>query len=240
MRALLCAVVLLSGTPAGAHRLDEYLQATTIAVEKGRVQAEIRLAPGVAVFPLVFADIDRDADGVASAAEQRAYAARVLGDLSLRVDGRRLPLRLILSTFAPRELLQEGRGEIELRLEADVPGTAANRRLTFENHHHSRIGSYLVNGLMPRDADIRLAAQQRNYDQSFYQVDYTDASAPASRLEPWGWMDSALLALIAGVALLGRRVTAVHALVSGPRERLVKRYGTPEGLSNDLQKGNPK
>jgi len=238
MRGLLCAVVLLAGSPAGAHRLDEYLQATTIAVEKARVLAEIRLAPGVAVFPAVFADIDRDANGVASAAEQRAYAQRVLGDLSLSVDGRRLPLRLISSTFAPTELLREGRGEIELRLEADVPGTAAYRRLTFENHHQSRIGSYLVNGLMPRDADIRLAAQQRSYDQSFYQVDYADASAPASRLELWGWMDSALLALIAGIALLGRRVTAGRALVSGPRGRLVKRYETPGGLSNDLQKGD--
>ena len=151
-------------------RLDEYLQATTIAVEKGRILAEIRLAPGVAVFPAVFADIDRDANGVASDAEQRAYAERVLGDLSLSVDGRRLPLRLISSRFAPTELLREGRGEIRLKLEADVPGTAAYRRLTFENHHQSRIGSYLVNGLVPRDADIRFATQQRNYDQSFYQA----------------------------------------------------------------------
>ena len=42
---LVWAVVLLTATPAGAHRLDEYLQATTIAVEKGRVHAEIRLTP---------------------------------------------------------------------------------------------------------------------------------------------------------------------------------------------------
>src|SRR5262245_14534404 len=113
MRAGAAAVWVLAvliAAPAGAHRLDEYLQATTIAVEKGSVQAEIRLAPGVSVFPIVFAGIDSDADGIASPAEQRAYAERVLGDLSLIVDGKQLPLRLISSTFAPRELLQEGRG----------------------------------------------------------------------------------------------------------------------------------
>jgi hypothetical protein len=215
--AVVCAVVLLTAAPAGAHRLDEYLQATTIAVEKGchqtKIRAEIRLAPGVAVFPIVLADIDSDADGVVSAAEQRAYAQRVLGDLSLSVDGTRLPLRLISATFAPRELLQEGRGEIQLRLEADVPGTGTRRRLTFENHHQSRIGAYLVNGLVSRDPDIQLAAQQRNSDQSYYQLDYIDASAPAGNVSvaswsgPWGWMDGVLMALIAGLALIRRRLT---------------------------------
>ena len=208
----ICALVLLAA-PAGAHRLDEYLQATMIAVEKRRVEAEIRLVPGVSVFPIVFADIDRDADGVISPAEQLAYARRVLDDLSLSVDGRRLPLRLISSLFAPRETLEEGRGEIHLLVEADVPGTAAKRRLVFENHHQSRIGSYLVNGLMARDPDIQITAQQRSDDQSFYRLDYTDASAPGgmapftSWSARWGWLPGALLALIAAVTLIRRRVT---------------------------------
>jgi hypothetical protein len=216
-RPLVACLLALLAVPAGAHRLDEYLQATMIAVEKGRhgtkIRAEIRLVPGVAVFPMVFADIDRDADGVASATEQRAYAERVLDDLFLSVDGVRLPLRLISSIFAPRELLQEGRGEIQLRMEADVPGTATRRRLSFENHHQRRIGSYLVNGLMSRDPDIHLAAQQRSTDQSYYQLDYTDGSVPAAMLlstfwsGPWGWVHGALIALIVGLALIRRRAT---------------------------------
>ena len=115
--------------------------------------------------------------------------------------------------FAPRELLQEGRGEIQLRIEADVPGPAARRRLSFENHHQRRIGSYLVNGLMSRDPDIHLAAQQRSNDQSYYQLDYTDGSVPAAMLSctfwsgPWGWMHGALIALIVGLALIRRRAT---------------------------------
>jgi hypothetical protein len=211
LRALAWVLALLAAAPAGAHRLDEYLQATTLAVEKGRVRVEIRLAPGVAVFPTVFAGIDSDADGVASAAEQQAYARRVLDDLSLSADGRSLPLRLVSSAFAPKELLQQGLGEIQLRLEADLPGPAARRRLAFENRHQNQLGTYLVNALVPGDPGIRIAGQERSYDQSSYQLDYTDAGAPAAMLSfaalsgPWGWIDGALVAFLAGLALLIRR-----------------------------------
>ena len=210
-RVLLCVGLLLVATTAAAHRLDEYLQATTIAVEKDSMELEIRLTPGILVFPTVFADIDRDADGAASEAEQRAYAERVLGDLALSVDGRRVSLRLVSWRFAPVKLLQEGLGEIQLQIEADAPGTAPRRRLTFHNRHHAGIASYLVNGLVPRDADIRLGAPQRNYDQSFYEVDYADASTSARALSfgarsgLWSWVDAALAALIITVALLLRR-----------------------------------
>jgi hypothetical protein len=216
-RVLCCALLLLIATPAAAHRLDEYLQATTIAVEKGRVHAEIRLAPGVIVFPTVFADIDRNADGVASEPEQRAYAERVLRDLSLSVDGTRLSLRLVSWTFAPAKLLEEGRGEIQLKFEADVLGTADTRRLTFENHHQRRIGVYLVNGLVPRDPDIRLGAQRRSEDQSFYQLDYVDASAPVAARSfmtwsgPWGWVDGALTSLVLALALMQLTSRRSHA-----------------------------
>jgi hypothetical protein len=212
-RGLFCSLLLLCATPAAAHRLDEYLQATMIAVEKGRVQAEIRLAPGVMVFPSVFAAIDRDADGTASEAEQRAYAERVLGDVSLGVDGRRLSLRLISWMFPPKALLEQGRGEIQVTFEADMPAPTVARRLSFENHHQRAISVYLVNGLVPRDSDIRLGTQQRSDDQSFYQLDYADRSAPPneswfiSLSGPWGWTDviSALLLLAAAAVAVFRR-----------------------------------
>ena len=52
MRRLLalCAVMLLSAaTQALAHRLDEYLQATTFIVDGDHVEAQMRLTPGVQV-----------------------------------------------------------------------------------------------------------------------------------------------------------------------------------------------
>jgi hypothetical protein len=173
--AAACAILLSVGTSASAHRLDEYLQATTISVEKDHVQAQIRLTPGVAVFRKVLAKIDTDQDGVISEAEQRAYAERVLRDLSLTIDGDRLRLRLVSSKFGKIEAMREGRGEIQLEFNADLPRGGPRRRLIFENHHQRRIAAYLVNCLVPRDPDIRVTAQNRNYRQSYYRLDYAQA-----------------------------------------------------------------
>lgn len=212
MRLAAAAVsLLLAGTPAAAHILDEYLQATTISVEKARLQAEIRLTPGVALFPKIIATIDTDANGVISEAEQHAYAARVLGDLSLAVDGNYLPLRLAALNFPGIEEMKEGHGEIQLELIADVPpGRATHRTLTFENHHQRQMAAYLVNCLVPRDPDIQIKAQNRNHDQSFYQLDYVQAGlgpGPQSSAEwrrSWIWLGAAALLLVAGAVFLWR------------------------------------
>jgi len=214
------AILLLVGTPASAHRLDEYLQATTISVERDRVRAQIRLTPGVAVFPIVLANIDTDADGVISEAEQLAYAERVLGDLSLTIDGDRLRLRLVSLKFAQIEEMKEGLGEIQLEFDADVASGGPNRSLTFENQHQSRIAAYLVNCLVPRDPGIRITAQNRNYQQSFYQLDYIQAdvrSGPQS--SAWwsssrGWLGAAALLLLAGFGFVWRRARVVNDAIA--------------------------
>lgn len=212
------AILLLAGTTASAHRLDEYLQATTISVERDRVQAQVRLTPGVAVFPMVLADIDTNADGVISEAEQRAYAERVLGDLSLTIDGDRLQLRLVSLKFAKIEEMKEGGGEIQLEFDADVSSGGPNRRLIFENRHQSRIAAYLVNCLVPRDPDIRITAQNRNYQQSFYQLDYIQADVRSGSSAWWSssrrWLGATVLLLFAGVAFVWRRARAANDAVA--------------------------
>ena len=175
------ALLLSVATPAFAHRVDEYLQATTISVGKDRVQAQIRLTPGTEVFATVLAAIDTDRDGVLSSAEQHAYAERVLGDLSLAVDGVRLPLRLVSSSFSDLDAMRDGRGVIQIEFDAMVPRGGSDRRLVFENHHFRRIADYLVNGLVPRDPDIAIRAQKRNYVQSRFEMRYVQAAAPTRR-----------------------------------------------------------
>ena len=198
------AILLWAGQPGSAHRLDEYLQATTISVEKDRVQAQLRLTPGVAVFPIVLANIDTNSDGVISEAEQQAYAKLVLRDVSLTIDGDRLPLRLTSAKFARTEEMKEGRGEIQLDFDADVPRSGPNRELIFENHHQSRIAAYLVNCLVPRDPDIRLTRQGRNYQQSFYRLDYVQAGVPSSPLSFAWWSGGRTSLCILALLLFAR------------------------------------
>jgi hydrogenase/urease accessory protein HupE len=90
--------------------------------------------------------------------------------------------------------MQEGLGDILVNFEADVPDRGPNRKLIFENHHRSAISVYLMNCLLPSDPNIRVIAQDRNYDQSFYQLDYTQAgvranpSSTSSGPSPSGWL----------------------------------------------------
>jgi hypothetical protein len=215
--------------------LDEYLQATTISVEKDRLQAQMRLTPGVAVLPGVLASIDTNGDGIISAAEQRAYAERVLRDLSLTIDGDHLRLRIVSWKYPPLAEMKEGRGEIQIEFNADVPRSNGNRRLIFENHHQSRIAAYLVNCLVPRDLNIRVTAQRRNYQQSIYQLDYVQAGAPsessslAGHASGRGWLGAAVLLLFAPFAWLWWR-TRAEKDATAQQERVSTREAvSPEG-----------
>jgi hypothetical protein len=205
------ALLLIDATAGFAHRLDEFLQATTIAVGRDRIEAQIRLAPGVAVVPRLLAVIDANGDGAVSAAEEREYAERVLRDVALSVDGDRLQLRLVSWTYPTLEELREGRGEIRLEIDAAVPLGDRDRRLTFANHHMREIAAYLVNGLVPRAPDVRVMEQSRNYEQSTYEMTYQQAGTePSSRMLA-GWLDVrvwlgvAVLLSIASIVSLRRR-----------------------------------
>ena len=62
-------------TPALAHRLDEYLQATSFVVDGDHVEVQMRLTPGVEVFDRVLAAIDADGDGVAEPVYYNGFRA---------------------------------------------------------------------------------------------------------------------------------------------------------------------
>jgi hypothetical protein len=162
------------------------------------------------VFPTVLAHIDTDTDGAISAAEQRAYAERVLRDLTLTIDGKPLRLRLASTTFADIEELRQGRGSIDVEFSARFPRAGPKRKLIFENHHEIRIAAYLVNCLVPRDPDIRITAQNRSFQQSLYELDYEQSGVPQAPLSVWWsgtpvWVGTATLLLLAQFALRWRQ-----------------------------------
>jgi hypothetical protein len=198
------AAGLLLGQLAFAHRLDEYLQATLISVEKTRAQLEVRLAPGVAIVPIVLTEIDRNGDGLLSEAEERAYAERVVRDLALTAGGERLTPRLVSAKFPSIDEMKDGSGEIQLQLEARVRNDVRNRSLTFENRHMRQISVYLANALVPSDPAIRIAAQDRNASQSVYRLNYVVAGA-GSDWAVWGCVGAL------GLLLLGRIVWSKRA-----------------------------
>ena len=208
MKATLSAgfvVLVVLGYPSFAHRLDEYLQATIISVEEKQVQLSMRLIPGVAVSSAVLADIDSNRDGVISEAEGRAYAERVLHELSVSLDGHRLSPRLVSATFPRIEDMKGGVGEIRIELTAGLPRGDTNRKLVFENHHDTAISAYLMNCLAPRDARIRVVAQNRNRNQSLYELDYVQSGTPADdQLSAWASRLQAAVENLGGIGNMFR------------------------------------
>lgn len=173
LAAVIVVCVLLCGNAAWAHRIDEYLQATILSVEANRVHASMRLIPGVLVAPVVIAAIDSDHDGVFSDAEKRAYAERVVRDLSITVDGKVAHPELDAWTLPEATQLRDGLGEIHIEYHVDVPSSAgANRSMVLANHHLNDASVYLVNVEVPQDSALRIVDQKRNAKQSVYELDY--------------------------------------------------------------------
>ena len=157
-----------------AHRDDQYLQATLVAIEPSGVRLQINLTPGVAVAEQVLAQIDRDRDGAISKNEAAAYAESLKRDLTLRLDGRKLDLKLTASEFVPPAELRTGSGIIQMEFSAiSGPLAAGPHRLTLENRHLTAISVYLINAAQPRFATVQITRQKRNENQSAGEIEFT-------------------------------------------------------------------
>ncbi|MEG9433735.1 HupE/UreJ family protein [Terriglobus sp. ADX1] len=180
--------LLLSCIPAWAHRIDEYLQATILSLESNRMHASMRLIPGVMIAPSVIATIDTDHDGAFSDAEKRAYADRVLRDLSITIDGEAATPQLDSLAIPEALQLRDGLGEIHLEYHVGLPSaTSSNRSLTLSNHHMNDGSVYLVNVEVPQDRGLRIVDQKRNARQSNYELDFEQAGVAATRLGVRAW-----------------------------------------------------
>jgi len=165
---LLCLYALLAFPSAVlAHRLDEYLQATLVAIEPGGFRFQINLTPGVAVAQQVLALIDRDRDGVITTNEAIAYAESLRRDLLVQFDQHNVELRLAASHFPEADELRTGLGIIQMEFLA-APGAfaAGHHKLSLDNRHLPAVSVYLFNAAQPRSASVQITRQKRNENQS--------------------------------------------------------------------------
>lgn len=184
MKRVVASIVLAVSFAGGvaAHRLDEYLQATLIGVTRDGVDVEINLTPGVAVLPAVLSAIDRNHDGRISPDEEQAYAAEVLRDVELQVDGKSVPLRLTGRQFPSLQAMSEGLGTIRLNMRADRAG----HELRFENRHMSGVSVYLVNCLASRDDGLLAGKPERDEAQRSIRFSYSFAGMSGTA-PGFGW-----------------------------------------------------
>ncbi len=188
--------------PAGAHRLDEYLQATRLSVDTERVELEIDLTAGVRVASEVLAWIDTNGDGRISDAEADAYARQMLHSVVLSIDGRPVPITLLESRVSSLHDLSLGVGTIRIRAGATMAAVGSGRHyLSYVNMHRPESSVYLVNVLAPLDPRIEIGGQMRDSAQHSLTFDYSVKPDAA-----WGRTWSLLAGLaMAGVLYVTRR-----------------------------------
>ncbi len=243
-QATILAILVSFALPGLAHRLDEYLQATMISIDKDRVQGSLRLVPGVAVLPTVLAQIDANQDGSISEAEGMTYAQQVLDHVSLRLDDRTLHAHLLSVKVPPMNELRQGVGEITIQWSGVLPAGGTHHRLVLQNKNQSGKTAFLANCLVPREPGIRILAQHRNRDQSLYELEYASESG-AVRSDWWSGMHSSFgyLGGFGSMFRLGMRhigegtdhlLFLLALLLPAPLLAIGSRWGAHSGVRNSF------
>jgi len=169
----LVALVVAIALPAEAHRLDECLQATRLAVRTNRVDLSIDVTPGVAIADQFRSIVDSDQDGRFSTGETETYALRVLEKSPVELDGRPLKVELMEVTFPSTREMKTGQGVIRIRAMAMFATLSAGpHQLHLRNNHLPNISIYLVNAMKPDDGAIEIRRQSRNWYQTQYGLEF--------------------------------------------------------------------
>ena len=172
--SLLLFVLIASQSVGLAHRLDEYLQATLVVIEPKMVRLQINLTPGVEVAEQVLALIDRNHDGVISTNEAAAYSQILKRDLTVRLDGRKLPLQLTASSFPAPSEMRTGWGIMQLEFTGNfsllAPGA---HKLSIDNRHLPDLSVYLINAAQPKSSSVQIVKQRRKESQSAGEIEFS-------------------------------------------------------------------
>jgi hypothetical protein len=225
MRRLLVTFVLLGlvlgrPIPVGAHRLDEYLQATRLSIDIDRVNLDIDLTPGVSVASRILGWMDTNGDGEISTIERDAYARQVLSSVALSVDGRAVPIALADGRFPDVRDMTAGIGTIRLRATSRwQPASSGRHHIVYVNEHRPEMSVYLVNALVPADPRIRITEQRRDPAQHRLTLDYEVTTG--SGWARTGW-------LLAGLAAVGLLAVSKRRR---PVRPLYRRSGGQETIS---------
>ena len=213
-RAITSLTVLVIGvcgyvSPVGAHRLDEYLQATRVAIDADRIGLEIDLTPGANIASGIIGLLDTDKNGRISDAEADAYTRQVLAAISLSVDGQPARVSLVSRQFPQFDEMALGTGTIRLRAEAHTSPGVGSHQVVFLNTHAPETSVYLVNALVPSDPRVRIDAPHRDPIQRGLTMEF-DVAPDAVRFRGV-WLETAS-AVIGTLVISSRRRGTAHAV----------------------------
>ena len=171
LRLLPALALLAAATPAFAHRLEGYLQASVLSLGAEYLTISLSLTPGHDVAKALKTEIDTDADGSLALSELQHYAETVGSDLHVTLDGKTVPLALEEIVVPEESQFLDGHAPLQLKFVAAMPQGSGAHRLLYENAHHPDSAVRLVNLEVPSDP-IAAGTQERTEDQARYELSF--------------------------------------------------------------------
>lgn len=154
-----------------AHPVDELVQAAYINLEPQQVTLELDLTPGEKVGGAMLKLLDTNQNGQLEETEGKDYAHSLLSQLSLKLDGQPINWKFQSMALPQAKVMVLGGGTMRLIAQADLDAPAGPHTLEFANHHAPLKSAYLAN-VFVQTTGLEVSRQQRNPDQSQYQVEY--------------------------------------------------------------------
>ena len=201
MKALGAAVLVLLaiGVEVSAHQLDEYLQATRVAIARDRVTLEVDLTPGVTIASAIVEILDANADNIIGPSEAGAYGRAVLSDMVVSFDGHPVVMALEQIEVPTIDAMRHGMGTIHVRATGSIEAHAGRHRLDFVNSHRRDTSVYMVNALVPDDGAVDIVSQSRDAHQREFHLETAVRPGWATLL--WFAMGAGLI----GVVVVGTK-----------------------------------
>ncbi len=202
-RAWAVAALMLAICPATvAHRLDECLQATRIAVFHDHLTIKTYVTPGTLLAAGIFSKIDADGDGAISESEGRDYGEKFLRGISLHIDDVSQPIALAGFEYPTLAELSGGEAMIRFELSANTLRVAGRHQVVFQNDNDPTSSIYLANTMMPEDPSIAIVSQKRDQTQRAITIEYDVKPAINAGSDVSGGWPGRLTGLAAGLAVV--------------------------------------
>jgi hypothetical protein len=204
MKHFLAVLMLLLSSLALAHPSDELVQAAYLQLEPDSVQLELDLTAGDQVAKSFLSSMDTNRNGALEDSEANAYAAEVLRQLRLSVDGQAVPLEVTRVTTPQTSALLAGGGVLQIIARARLNGQPGVHTLGFVNTHAPVKSGYLSNAFVQSPL-LQMNQQTRSDDQSTYRLEYSLSGSGDSSAVLWGIGVAVVASSLVGLMLWRRR-----------------------------------
>ena len=176
-KRLACLLLALWVARADAHPVDEVVQGAYLTLAAGQVRLELDLAPGAEVAEAFLTSLDTNRDQRITEVEARGFAARVLEQSTLLLDGVAVHWALDQVTVPAYQALRFGNDILRIQAIASRADSAGMHALSYRNRFQPAKSQRTANVFVQPGGGwtYQVTGQERTDDGQQLKVSYVVA-----------------------------------------------------------------